>query len=103
VEWELARKPKYSEKTCPSATLSTTNPIWLVLVSNPGRRGGKPVTNRLNYSTAVVPCKWRGYDRAIPAKCQGPDIKWEYGIKLNPQNDLQWETCDQARAFLEWI
>jgi hypothetical protein len=21
-------KPKYSEKTCPSATLSTTNPTW---------------------------------------------------------------------------
>jgi hypothetical protein len=22
-------KPKYTEKTCPSATLSTTNPTWL--------------------------------------------------------------------------
>jgi hypothetical protein len=28
------RKPKYSEKTCPSATLSTTNPTWLDLGSN---------------------------------------------------------------------
>jgi hypothetical protein len=27
VEFELAGEPKYSEKTCPSATLSTTNPI----------------------------------------------------------------------------
>jgi hypothetical protein len=26
VECELAGKLKYSEKTCPSATLSTTNP-----------------------------------------------------------------------------
>jgi hypothetical protein len=25
-DWQ--RKPKYSEKTCPSATLSTTNPTW---------------------------------------------------------------------------
>jgi hypothetical protein len=42
-------KPKYSEKTCPSATLSTTNPTWLDPVLNPGRRGGKPATNRLSY------------------------------------------------------
>jgi hypothetical protein len=41
-------KPKYLEKTCPSATLSTTNPTW----PNPGRRGGKPATNRLSYGTA---------------------------------------------------
>jgi hypothetical protein len=34
-------KPKYSEKTCPSATLFTTNPTWPDLGSNPGRRGGK--------------------------------------------------------------
>jgi hypothetical protein len=36
------RKPKYWEKTCPSTTLSTTNPTWPDLGSNPGRRGGKP-------------------------------------------------------------
>jgi hypothetical protein len=40
-------KPKYWEKTCPSATLST-NPTWLESGSNRGRRGGKPVTNRLS-------------------------------------------------------
>jgi hypothetical protein len=45
-------KPKYSEKTCPSATLSTTNPTWSDLDSNPGRCGGKSATNRLSYSTA---------------------------------------------------
>jgi hypothetical protein len=33
--------PKYSEKTCPSATLSTTNPTWPDPGSNPGRRCGK--------------------------------------------------------------
>jgi hypothetical protein len=47
-------KPKCSEKTCPSATLSTTNPTWPHLGSNLGRRGGKPATNRLSYGTA----KW---------------------------------------------
>jgi hypothetical protein len=46
--------PKYSEKTCPSASLSTTNPTWTNLGSNPGRRGGKPATNRLSYGTASL-------------------------------------------------
>jgi hypothetical protein len=35
----------------PSATFSITNPIRLDLGSNPGRRGGKPATNSLSYST----------------------------------------------------
>jgi hypothetical protein len=47
-------KPKYSEKTCPSATLSTRNPTWPDLGSNPDRRGWKPATNRLSYCAA--PC-----------------------------------------------
>jgi hypothetical protein len=42
---------KYSEKTCPSAALSITNPIcWPD--ANPARRGGKPDTNGLSYGTA---------------------------------------------------
>jgi hypothetical protein len=45
-------KPKYSKKTCPSATLFTTNPTWPDPGSNPGRRGGKPATNHLSYGTA---------------------------------------------------
>jgi hypothetical protein len=40
--------PNYSGKTCPCATLSTTNPTWPELGSNPGRRGRKPATNRLS-------------------------------------------------------
>jgi hypothetical protein len=46
-------KSKYSEKTCPSTTLSTTNPTWRDPCSNPGRRGRKPMTDRLSYETAV--------------------------------------------------
>jgi hypothetical protein len=48
-------KPKYSAKTCPSATLSTTNPTRPDPGLNPGRRDGKPATNRLSYGAA-----WRG-------------------------------------------
>jgi hypothetical protein len=45
-------KPKYSEKTCRSAPLSTTIATWSDMGSNPGRRGGKPANNRLSYGTA---------------------------------------------------
>jgi hypothetical protein len=45
-------KPKYSEKICPSVTLSITDPTWPDLGSNPGHPGGKPATNRLSYGTA---------------------------------------------------
>jgi hypothetical protein len=42
-------KPKYSgEKTCPSATSSTTNPTWIDPGLNPGLRGERPETNRLS-------------------------------------------------------
>jgi hypothetical protein len=44
--------PKYSERNCPSATLSTTNPTRPDLGSNQGRRGGKPATSRQSYGTA---------------------------------------------------
>jgi hypothetical protein len=46
-------KPKYSEEPRPSTTLSTTNPTWLDPGSNPGRRGGKPATNRLSYGAGT--------------------------------------------------
>jgi hypothetical protein len=51
-EWQ--GKSKYSEKTYPGATLSTTNPTWPDPGLNPGRRGGKPATNRFSYGAA----KW---------------------------------------------
>jgi hypothetical protein len=39
-------------KTCPSATLSTTNPTWAALGANSALHGEKPVTNHLSYGTA---------------------------------------------------
>jgi hypothetical protein len=39
-------------KTCPSATLSTTNPTWTNMGSNPGLQGERPATKRLSHGTA---------------------------------------------------
>jgi hypothetical protein len=50
-----SRKSKYWEEIYPSSTLSTTNPTWPDPGSNPGRRGGKPATNRLSYGAARLP------------------------------------------------
>jgi hypothetical protein len=46
-------KPKYSGKTRPSATLSSTNPTWTDPGSNPDLRGDRPATNRLSHGTAL--------------------------------------------------
>jgi hypothetical protein len=44
-------KPKYSEKTCPSATLSNTNPTR----PDPGLKPGRqPATNHLSYGAALL-------------------------------------------------
>jgi hypothetical protein len=43
---------KTRRKTSPSATLSTTNPIWIDPGSNPGLRGERPATNDLSHGTA---------------------------------------------------
>jgi hypothetical protein len=50
-------KPKYSEKTCPSAALSTTNPACRPY-ANPGRRGGKPASNRWPKARPVTSRIW---------------------------------------------
>jgi hypothetical protein len=55
-EWQ--GKAKYSEKTCPGATLSTTNPTWPDPGLNPGRRSGKPTTNRFSYGAATSPLNY---------------------------------------------
>jgi hypothetical protein len=39
-------------KTCPSATLSTTNLTWTEPGSNPGLRGERPATSRLSHGTS---------------------------------------------------
>jgi hypothetical protein len=55
VEWNWQEKTEVlGGKTCPSATLSATNTTWTDPGSNPGLRGGRPATNRLNHGTANV-------------------------------------------------
>jgi hypothetical protein len=83
VEWELAGKPKYSEKTCPSATLSTTNSKW----PDPGRRGGKPATNRLGYGTASACTKLSPEHTSIYNYS-----KFHFNIILSP-----------TRRFYKWL
>jgi hypothetical protein len=63
---KLTRKNRsIQEKTCPSATLSTTNPTWTDPGSNPGLRGGRPAANRLSYGTAFSNELRRGGDFVI--------------------------------------
>jgi hypothetical protein len=54
VEWGLAGETEVLGENLPQSTLSTANPTWPDLGSNPGRRGGKPATNRLSYGTALL-------------------------------------------------
>jgi hypothetical protein len=65
IRWNKDRqgKPKYSEKTCPSASLSITNPTWPDPGLNPGHRGGKPTTNRFSYGAAKK--QWLTSDSTI--------------------------------------
>jgi hypothetical protein len=46
------RNRRTRRKTCPSATLSTTNPTWIDPGANPGLPGERPETNRLKNGTA---------------------------------------------------
>jgi hypothetical protein len=46
-------KLTFSEKTCPSTILSTTNPIWYDPGSIPAHRGLKPYTNRMSTHQSV--------------------------------------------------
>jgi hypothetical protein len=39
-------------KTCPSANLSITNPIWIDPGTNPGLRSERPATNDLSHGKA---------------------------------------------------
>jgi hypothetical protein len=55
-EWQGKRK--YSGKICPNAALSTTDPTYIELGSNPDRRRAKPTTNSLSYGTAIS-TEWR--------------------------------------------
>jgi hypothetical protein len=46
-------------ETCPSDTLSTTNPTWNDKGANPGLGGERPATNDLSHGTAFIRYNWR--------------------------------------------
>jgi hypothetical protein len=54
VESVWQGKPKYSEETCPGATLSTTKFHMTTRSRTPDGSGGKPANNRLSYGAASV-------------------------------------------------
>jgi hypothetical protein len=47
-------KLKSSEKTCPSATSSTTNPTCIVPGANPVLRGERPAPNLLSHGKTYI-------------------------------------------------
>jgi hypothetical protein len=53
VEWYWQRKPKNSDKTFPSITLSTTNPTWTDSAMNSCLRDDRPASNHLSHDRAL--------------------------------------------------
>jgi hypothetical protein len=55
VEWYWQGKTEeLGEETCPSATLSTTNPTWIDPGANLGSRGERPATNDVSQKPALA-------------------------------------------------
>jgi hypothetical protein len=82
-DWQ--RKQKYSEKTCPSATLSTTNPTWLDPGDNPGRRGGKPANNRLSYGAVS---SWKDNETYSRVQIKRKQRPWKILKKIELIGDI---------------
>jgi hypothetical protein len=94
-------KPKYSEKTCPSATLSTTNPTWPDLGSNPGRRrvycycccyyctndtpsGGQHVPRHLRNTNSRDPAlHWANWPQLLCVTATNPSIRMKSNLSIS--------------------
>jgi hypothetical protein len=84
-------------KTCPSATLSTTNPTWLDPGSKPGRRGGKPATNRLSYGAAFIDSTCRNMTNVQLVDVEIPRIFCETTVDFLRMNTHAY-CCLQKQA-----
>jgi hypothetical protein len=91
---ESVLNSKYSDKTFPSAALSTINPTRRDPDSNPGRRGWKPVTNSycktFKYTFSVVSNKSVSLLSTSSVGCCRCSLATHYstgcmlGVRLNP-------------------
>jgi hypothetical protein len=62
VEWRLAGETEVFGENLPQCHFVQNNfQTWPDPASNPGRRAGKPETNRLSYSTAILKNKYKYY------------------------------------------
>jgi hypothetical protein len=91
VEWKLA------EETCPSATFSTKNPTYPDLESNPGRRGGKPAINRLNFFLVLV-CEAIGTAATLGLLCQPRVI-----VKMIVEKQMECRLAGETEALGETL
>jgi hypothetical protein len=95
------------EKTCPSATLSATNPTCLDPVLNQGRHGGKSATKRLSYGAARKWQKLQNYfqvDRLLSTSSHSPFCcfkLWEhmnnYDLKVSGDG---WLLCSWTLSIV---
>jgi hypothetical protein len=83
-------KPKYLEKTCPSATLFTTNSTWLDPSSNLGRYSGKSAISRLSYGTAVK------VNLPMYLHCNGSRTPWIWGSPYASMN--VWALSERTKS-----
>jgi hypothetical protein len=90
------------KKTCPSATLSTTNPTWPDLGSNPGRRGVKPATNRLSYGTAWTLMNLNQIDECPNRNSNPAPVEYKSRALLCTHVQI-WPICPIAsRTAITW-
>jgi hypothetical protein len=90
-------KHKYSEKKCPSTTLSTTNPIRPDLVLNPGRHGGTSATNLLSLLHRQRRHKLNTHNSS-EIRTREPSVQGNEGIScLRPSSHCN---CNCSIAFI---
>jgi hypothetical protein len=77
-------------KTCPSATLSTTNPTWIDPGANHGLRCERPATNHLSRSTAPR-CTFSLIDTDV-SQALAASIVW-FNIAKDTHVQLCFLTC----------
>jgi hypothetical protein len=79
-------------KTCPSATLSTTNPTWTDPGSNPALSGGRPAANRLSHGTAFYRPLLRGMQLTCTAWVESLNT-WDDGRRKT------YKACQQHQSL----